>query len=119
MQERRKYPRYGCCARRKFVARYENKNKVMGEIKDFSRGGIFFISKERLRKKSQLRLDLQISGLNQKIPASIQILWSEGKPGKYAYGARLTNISPGSKFDIMDLLYQDWIKTLGSNLLSS
>ncbi|MDD5005305.1 MAG: PilZ domain-containing protein [Candidatus Omnitrophica bacterium] len=119
MEEKRKYPRYGCCPGRNFVARHENKKSILGEIKDFSRGGICFDSKNRLNTDDQLGLDLEIDGLDQKMPAGIQIRWCKKNKGRYTYGARLVNMNPGSKFDIMDLLYQDWRKNLNSSSLLS
>ncbi|MBL7130120.1 MAG: PilZ domain-containing protein [Candidatus Omnitrophica bacterium] len=119
MEDRRKHQRYGCCSERKFIAKYENKDRMLGEVKDFSRSGISFDSKEDLNKEKEVKLDLQISGIDQKAPASIQILWSKQNPEGHTYGARFINISPESKFDIMDLLYQDWRKTLNFDSLLS
>lgn len=113
MEERRRHQRYGS-NKRKFVAQYENKENVIGKVKDFSRSGISFDSKEELTQDRQVKLDLSINGLEQKIPASIQILWSKNNPENNTYGARFTNISAESRFDIMDLLYQDWRKSFNS-----
>ena len=113
MEERRRHQRYGS-KKRSFLAKYENNENVIGEVKDFSRSGISFDSKEELAKDREVKLDLSINGLEQKIPASIQILWTKNNPGNNTYGARFTNISPENRFDIMDLLYQDWRKSFNS-----
>lgn len=119
MEDRRRHQRYGSGSERKFVVQRDNKDSVLGEVKDFSRSGIAFDSKEELNKDNEVKLDLQLIGLEQKVPASIQILWSKNNPKGFTYGARFTNISPESRFDIMDLLYQDWRKTLNSESLLS
>jgi len=119
MEERRRHQRYGSSGERNFVVQYENKNSVIGRVKDFSRSGMSFNSKEDLNKAKELKLDLQMAGIDQKVSASIQILWSENNPDGRIYGARFTNISPHFKFDIMDLLYQDWRKNLNSDSLLS
>jgi hypothetical protein len=113
MEERRRHQRYDS-SKRKFVAQQENREGVIGEVKDFSRSGISFDSKAELGKNKEIKLDLQLNGLEQKIPASVQILWSKNNPEGFTYGAKFTNISPESRFDIMDLLYQDWRKALNS-----
>lgn len=117
MEEKRKYNRFNCSRERRFIAKYENQDRVFGEVNDFSRSGISFNSGALLNKEDELILDLQISGLEQKIPANIQILWAKRESWGYAYGARLINISPEDKFEIMDLLYQDWKKDQKNNLL--
>lgn len=129
MEERRKYPRYGCHEKRRLIAKYEGKNRILGQVIDFSRSGISFASKSRLKKDKEVKLDLHISGLSQKMPATIQVVWIGQKSGEFTplekttdrgrnsltgftYGARLVSLSPSSKFDILDLLFQDWRNTL-------
>lgn len=119
MEDRRRHQRYGGSRQMEFVAKYENKNIILGAIRDFSRSGISFNSKDRLNKENEINLDLQISGMDQKVPASVQILWSRRKFRGYAYGAIFINISPENKFDIMDLLYQEWRKNLKVDSLLS
>ncbi|MDD5618183.1 MAG: PilZ domain-containing protein [Candidatus Omnitrophica bacterium] len=108
MEEKRKYPRYVCGEQRKFVAVYDNTDRVVGDIQDFSRGGIRFASRDPLDEKGQIKLLLQIAGLIPKVPAVIQIVWSKQEDANYIYGAEFLQINPGGKFDIMELLYQDW-----------
>lgn len=108
MEERRKYPRYYCSQKRKFTVMSDNTDRLVGEVRDFSRGGIRFSSLDDIREKEQIKLLLQVAGLAQKTPVTIQIVWKKDESGSYTYGARLVQISPSSKFDIMDLLYQDW-----------
>jgi hypothetical protein len=108
MQEKRKYPRYICSPERKFIAVYHNTDRQVGDVKDFSRSGIGLVCEDPLKDNEKIMLQLQIKGLGQKIPAVIQIVWSRPQEKNYTYGARLMQISPSSKFDIMDLLYQDW-----------
>ena len=117
MEDRRKHQRYGSSNDRKFVAQHKNKDNLIGDVKDFSRSGISFDSKEEIKKDKELKLDLQIIGIDQRVPADIQVLWSKSSPEGHTYGARFTNISPENKFDIMDLLYQDWRKSLTSKSL--
>jgi phosphopantetheine adenylyltransferase len=110
MEERRKYPRYICSKDRKFVAVYENTDRLIGEVRDFSRQGMCFSSPDPLREKEDIKIVLQMSGLKNKIPATIEIVWVKPQSSISVYGARLVKISPASKFDIMDLLYHDWKK---------
>ena len=110
MKENRKYPRYNCGKNRKFVAVYENTDRVIGEIKDFSRKGLRFISKDPLKEEAEIKIILQMSGIQPKVPTTIQIAWVKPQTGVCVYGARLVKISQAAKFDIMDLLYQDWKK---------
>ena len=119
MEERRRHQRYGSSRDRNFVAQYENNNKVLGQIKDFSRSGISFDSKEELARDAEVKLDLRINGLQQKVPASVEILWAKPNPEGFTYGAQFTNISPENRSDIMDLLYQDWRNNLDSETLLS
>ena len=119
MEEKRRHPRYGCSRYRSFIAKYEDKNRVIGEIRNFSRSGLSFNSNDNLKNEEELDLSLKISGLDKEAPAKIQILWSKQNPDKSDYGARLVDMNPESKFDIMDLLYQDWRKSLGSDPLLS
>ena len=110
MEERRKYPRYSCSKDRKFVAVYENTDRQVGEEKDFSRQGMCFASADPLREKEDVKIVLKMSGLQNRIPATIEVAWVKPHSSISVYGARLVKISPASKFDIMDLLYQDWKK---------
>jgi len=108
MEEKRKYPRYSCSKDRKFVAVYENTDRLVGEVNDFSRQGMCISSKDPLREKEDMKIVLQMSGLKNRIPATIEIAWIKPHSSIFIYGAKLVKISPASKFDIMDLLYQDW-----------
>ena len=54
MEEKRRHQRYGGSKQIKFIAKYENKNRILGEIKDFSRSGISFNSKDHLKKDNQI-----------------------------------------------------------------
>ena len=107
MEEKRRHQRYSSGAQRRFVAKYVN-NRFLGEVRNFSRGGISFDSNDPLEKENLIKLQLQISGLDKDIPATIEILWSRQKSDGYTYGARLINVNPESKIEILDLLYQDW-----------
>lgn len=107
MEERRRHQRYSSTAERRFIAKYVN-NRLLGEVNNFSRGGIAFDSNDPLEKESLIKLLLQISGLNKVIPATIEVLWLRQKSDGYTYGARLIDIDPESKIEILDLLYQDW-----------
>ncbi|MFH1621551.1 MAG: PilZ domain-containing protein [Candidatus Omnitrophota bacterium] len=113
MEEKRRHQRYGC-NERKFVARYNNADKAIGEVNNFSRSGISFDSKDNLEK--EVKLDLEINGLEQKLPASVEIVWSKKTADSNTYGAKFTSISPESKFYVLDLLYQDWRKNLTPTL---
>jgi hypothetical protein len=108
MDDRRKHQRLGSVSDRRFIIKYEDKDVVLGEVKNFSRSGISFDSKEKLDEGKELRVDLHISGLNQKVPANMQIIWSKPSADGYTYGVRFTNISPENRYEILDLLYLDW-----------
>jgi hypothetical protein len=118
MEDRRKHQRYGCSGNRRFVAKYMNEDRMLGEVRDFSRSGISFSSQDLILAESQINLDLQISGLEKKIPAGIQIVWSKQNPHGYTYGAKLTSIDVESKIEILDLLYEDWRKIVKAEALT-
>ena len=115
MKERRRYQRFGCSQDRQF--KLIQRQRLFGAIKDFSRGGLSFLCKERLKKNQQLSLNLELEGLERNVPAGVQVVWSKPRSGKYAYGAQFTNILPEDKFEIMDLLYRDWKSTLSADSL--
>jgi len=115
MEDRRKFQRFGCSLDRPF--QITQKERFFGAIRDFSRGGFSFFSKQKLRERDQLNLNLEIAGLERRVPVGIEIVWSKPRLGEFAYGVRFTDILPADKFDIMDLLYQDWRKTLSADSL--
>lgn len=115
MDDKRRHQRYHCSKRRNFIANYENSDGLIGEVVDFSRSGICIDSNNDLTNSKAIRLVLQFLGLTQQVPASVEIVWSKPKDQGYTYGAKFTDIDAANKFDILDILYKDWLESLKSD----
>ena len=115
MEDKRKSQRFGCIGDRTFVLML--KDRLLGIIKDFSRGGISFSSTEKIAENTRLNFELELSGLNRRVPLEFEIIWKRPYLDQFIYGARFTNISSEDKFDVLDSLYRDWRKTLSADTL--
>ena len=111
-EERRRHQRYSRLSSRKFIIKFQKKNKVLGQVKDFSRSGISFYSDVKPSKLRKIKVFFEISGLEKKIPAIIKVLRRVPSQQGYFCAARLIDIYPDNKFEILDLLYKDWRKSL-------
>jgi len=115
MEERRRAPRFGCIGQRSLSLMFGE--KLIGVVRNFSRGGLSFSSLENFDEKRSLNFELDLSGFNRRVPVEFQILWKRQFGNENIYGASFTNITTEDKSDILDSLYQDWRNTISSDTL--
>jgi c-di-GMP-binding flagellar brake protein YcgR len=81
-------------------------------VKDISKEGLKIGSKEALNKGDIIELELTAPGQKKTIMAAGQVAWNKklGESG-YDIGLRFKTIKPEEKFELLDLAYNNWVKS--------
>ncbi|MFC1704428.1 PilZ domain-containing protein [Candidatus Omnitrophota bacterium] len=108
MEERRRFPRFGCPKDKFCTVTSKGANSFLGNVKNISREGVAISSTNRLEPNKEVSLDINYADLDRHIPVSLKILWEHSGNVLHTYGAVFSRISPEDKFDILESFYEIW-----------
>ena len=116
--EKRKNPRFNCSNPEKCPIDFKE-HKGKGRLLNLSRSGIALQSSEHLEKDKTYQFEIGSHLLDRLISCEARVLWTREETGtrKHTCGARILQMDPSSKIDLLDTLYEDWKQKVTSNLL--
>lgn len=116
--EKRKNPRFACLNTQDYPIDFKDKG-LKAYLCDLSRTGISFQSSKPFETDKTCRFEVWVSALERPVSCEACIMWStyEVNTDRYLSGARIVQMDPSSKIDLLDILYQDWKQKTVSSLL--
>jgi len=81
------------------------------QLSDLSRDGLSFQSPSPLQVNQTYHLRISDLKSEKKIPCEVQVMWtSMGENGQCTCGAKIVQMDPSDKMDLLDVFYDDWKK---------
>lgn len=115
MLEKRTFPRLVCPKDKTCAITGQKQTRISGQLKDISRSGVSFISKNRLEDNAKADLLIKYPEMERDIPSVVRIIWTRPLRNSYIYGTRFVDISNEDKYDLLDHFYENWKKDFLSN----
>ena len=110
MEDKRRHPRFAVMNNKSCWLQHEDDSNLVAGVKDVSRSGIRITSDIPLNDKDVYSFVMKSSWIDHVIPIKVRIVWNDTADGIRNYGARFLSISPQNIFELLDPLYNDWLK---------
>jgi hypothetical protein len=95
----------------------ENKERVEGVIKNFSRHGLKIIFSEfNFEPGSSVELKIQRPERDTFVPGTGRVAWKKFVDDGFEVGIELIDFPPQVKAEILDYCYTNWVKNLPSQI---
>lgn len=109
MVEKRKNPRFECLNPKNYPLGFKDPQGA-GSLHDLSRQGMAIEFSHHLEKDKDYKFEIWVSTLEKSVSCEARVLWvrSQPKSGNYLCGAKILQMDPATKIDLLDILYQDW-----------
>ena len=115
--EKRKNPRFVSRKPEEYPVNFGDQ-KLRSYLSDFSRNGISLKSSGPLEQNKIYHFEIWVTALEKPVTCKAHVMWSRGETNTdhYTSGARILQMDPSSKFDLLDVLYKDWKQKVLINL---
>ncbi len=107
--EKRKNPRFGCSNPKNYPLGFKTQEGA-GCLHDLSRQGMAIEFSHHLEKDKDYKFEIWVSTLERPVSCEARVLWVRSQPerGNYLCGAKILQMDPATKIDLLGILYQDW-----------
>ena len=110
--EKRRNPRFECSNSKNYPLGLKGHQGAEGSLQNLSRQGMAVEFSHHLEKDKDYKFEIWVSPLEQPVSCEARVLWARSQPerGNYLCGAKILQMDPATKIDLLDILYQDWKK---------
>ncbi len=83
-----------------------------GRLTNLSRGGLGMKLSRELRRNAQYKFDITSLKSGRRIPCQVKIVWAQTNEAQNTCqcGAKIIDMDPADKVEILDALYEEWKK---------
>ncbi len=112
MDDRRRTPRFDCPEFRESQVNFQN-GGTAGRLWGLSRDGLSMELSQSPEVNGQYQVTLTDFNSERKISCEINVVWVRPmQTQNFKCGARIVQMDPADKMDLLDVLYEDWKKEL-------
>ena len=88
---------------------------LLGELKDFSRKGLSFVSQRFDAKSSQdLELKLKLPGKDVIVSCRGEIAWKKDVENNVVVGMRIKDMDAAEKGEVLEYVYNKWVERISA-----
>ena len=117
MEEKRRNPRFGYFKHQIYTLNFKHEARK-ARLANFSRDGLGIESPYPLQEDSMYSFHIEGFGLKRAVPCQARVTWVKRDTAleHCSCGARITEMKPSDKIDLIEVLYQDWKQSITENI---
>ena len=114
-EEKRDNPRFSCDSQNTYTVDFPEL-EASGRLSNLSRSGMAFSVSRQLRENAVYQFNINVND-QRAIPCQARIAWVNLDPTtqRCVCGAKIVNMDPADKVDLIDAFYEEWKKGIAAN----